>query len=226
MKRRVLIIAPHADDEVLGCGGTIAKMTNEGHDIYVLIMTNAHVGAPEVCKAEWIEQVRKEALDAHRMLGITKTFFLNFPAPVLDQFPAYKMSIEILKYLEQFKIDTVFVPHRGDIHVDHKMVFNAALVSCRPVGDYSVKNIFAYETLSETELAAPFGDDTFIPNYFISIKKEIFEIKCKAMNCFQSQLRKFPSSRSLGTLEALAKYRGSTINRDRAEAFMVIRQIE
>jgi LmbE family N-acetylglucosaminyl deacetylase len=226
MKRRVLVIAPHADDEVLGCGATVAKMTNEEHSVYVLIMTNAHVGDPEMFTEKGIEQVRKEALEAHSLLGVTRTFFLDFPAPALDQFPAYKMSIEISKFIKQFEIDTVFVPHRGDIHIDHRMVFNAALVSCRPVGNYSVKNIYAYETLSETEWAAPFGDDTFIPNYFVSINEEFLDLKLKAMSCFQSQLKEFPSSRSLETIEALAKFRGSTINKDRAEAFMLIRQID
>lgn len=93
--KKILVIAPHADDEVIGCGATIAKVCAEGDEVYVLICTNASVGAPELFSADIIKQIRSEALEAHRVLGVKETFFLEFPAPVLDQYPRYKMSNEI-----------------------------------------------------------------------------------------------------------------------------------
>jgi LmbE family N-acetylglucosaminyl deacetylase len=122
------------------------------------------------------------------------------------------------------EIDTLFLPHRGDIHNDHRVVFNAGLVASRPVGNYSVKQIFAYETLSETEWAAPFADDAFIPTHFVDVT-EFFDAKLEAMSSFKSQFKQFPNPRSKEGLTALASFRGSTIGVMRAEAFITIRTI-
>lgn len=226
MLRNILFVAPHADDEVLGCGTTIYKMVQEGHNVYVLIMTNASKSDSSIFPLAGIQRVRKEALEAHQLLGVKQTFFFDFPAPALDQYPGYIMSHEVLKCISDNQIDTVFIPHRGDIHKDHRIVFESVLVACRPVGAYLVKRIYAYETLSETEWAAPYADDAFIPTVFIPSDLKGMEMKLKAMACYQSQLRLFPASRSLEALEALAKYRGATISVERAEAFMLIRDIQ
>ena len=119
----------------------------------------------------------------------------------------------------------LFIPHQGDIHIDHTVVFKASLVAARPVGNYSVKSIYAYETLSETEWAAPFCSETFIPNHFVNIEPYINK-KLEAMSCFSGQIRNFPNPRSLEGIEALAKFRGATVGFDRAEAFMTIRTVE
>lgn len=226
MLRNILFVAPHADDEVLGCGTTIYKMAKEGHHVYVLIMTNASKSDPSIFSPAGIQRVRKEALEAHRLLGVKQTFFFDFPAPALDQYPGYIMSREVSRCISENRIDTVFIPHRGDIHKDHRMVFDSVLVACRPIGDYTVKRVYTYETLSETEWAAPYADDAFIPAVFIPSDLEGMDMKLKAMSCYQSQLRRFPASRSLEALEALAKYRGATIGVERAEAFMLIRDIQ
>ena len=126
------------------------------------------------------------------------------------------MRLNLKFYL--YHIEGIFIK-------DHAAVFNAALVAARPINNCSIKKILAYETLSETEWAAPFSDDAFIPNHFVNITNE-FIIKSEAMSCFKSQLRHFPNPRSLETIEALAKYRGATVAFDRAEAFMLIRNIE
>lgn len=225
MFKNILVVAPHADDEILGCGATIYKMVQEGHNVYVLIMTNASKSDPNIFSEKGIQCVRTEALEAHRLLGVRQTFFFDFPAPALDQYPGYIMSREVSKCISENQIDTVFIPHRGDIHKDHRMVFDSVLVACRPVGDYTVKRVYTYETLSETEWAAPYADDAFIPTVFIPCSQDGIKMKLRAMECYQSQLRRFPSSRSLEALEALAKYRGATISVERAEAFMLIRSI-
>lgn len=225
MKNNILVIAPHADDEVLGCGATIRKKVNAGAEVYVLIMTNAFLGAPELFSQELIKKVRLEALRAHALLGVKETIFLNFPAPVLDQYPSYKLSLAITDVIKAKLIDTVYIPHHGDVHKDHQMIHDAALVACRPTGDSPVREIYAYETLSETEWGRPESANVFIPTLFEVIDDDVFEKKLLSMKCFESQLQEFPASRSLETIEALAKYRGATVNRRRAEAFMSIRKI-
>jgi N-acetylglucosamine malate deacetylase 1 len=222
MNKNVLIIAPHPDDEVLGCGGTIKKLTTLGIKTFVLIATRGKKG---MYSEERIEIVRKEAKTAHKLLGVTETRFLDFPAPDLDLISIAEVSTAINHIIEEFKIESVYLPHRGDIHHDHKAIYNAGLVAARPVMNNTVKKIFSYETLSETEWAAPFGDDAFIPTRFVNITNE-FDSKVEAMKCYESQLREFPNSRSINSIEALANFRGSTVGFSHAEAFMTIRLIE
>lgn len=221
MIKNILILAPHPDDEILGCGATIKKLSKEGNPIFVLVASR---GSKRLYDQTKVEAVRKEALEAHALLGVKKTFFLDFPAPELDTVPLADISRDISKVLSEYKINVLYLPHRGDIHNDHQVIFNAGLVAARPVGDYSVKEIYAYETLSETEWAAPFADDAFIPACFVNVE-ETLDAKMEAMKCFKSQLREFPNPRSVETIEALAKFRGSTVGFKAAEAFMVIRQI-
>ena len=221
MKNRVLVLAPHPDDEVLGCGGIMKKFSEQGVEVFVLVITK---GTPKYYSIDKINNVREEALAAHKILGVSETAFLDFYAPELDTTNKSEISREISKYLSQWGVSDLFIPHRGDIHHDHRAVFEAALVAARPVGDYSVKNIYAYETLSETEWAPPFGDDAFIPTHFVNIENEM-EFKLEAMKCFRSQVRPFPSTRSIETIEAISKFRGATVGFRRAESFMTIRTI-
>lgn len=225
MKNKILVIAPHPDDEVLGCGATIFKKVKEGHEVNVAIVTNASKTDPVKYTIERVQNVRNEAKQSCEILGVKEVFFEDFPAPALDQFPSYLMSEAISKIIKKTQADTLYIPFRGDIHNDHKAVFDAAMVAARPVGDYSIKYIYAYETLSETEWAYPFAGESFVPNVFEEVSVDVFNMKLEAMKCYKSQLRQFPNSRSLEALEALAKFRGSTITRERAEAFMLIRGI-
>jgi LmbE family N-acetylglucosaminyl deacetylase len=221
-----LVIAPHADDETLGCGGTISKLTEKGEMVYVAIMTNAFFGAPELFSKESIEIVRKEALDAHKILGVNKTLFYDLPAPLLEQYPQYKISKTISTVISELKPDTVFVPHRGDLHKDHEAIFNAALVATRPQNNCPVKRVFSYETLSETEWGHPFQDSIFVPNYFTTLSENNLQKKSEAMSAYKTQIKKYPHPRSIQAIESLAKIRGATVGVCAAEAFSVIRIIE
>lgn len=223
---KILIIAPHADDEVLGCGATMAKAFANGDELYVLICTNASVGAPELFSADVIKQIRTEALEAHRVLGVKETFFLEFPAPVLDQYPRYKMSNEMSAIIKKIGADTVYIPHRGDCHKDHAIIHECAMVACRPLANCTVKRVYAYETLSETEWGEPIASDFFLPVKYNTFTIDNFNKKLDAMSCFKSQLYPFPASRSLEAIEALAMYRGGTVSAERAEAFEVLRVID
>jgi N-acetylglucosamine malate deacetylase 1 len=220
--KKFLIIAPHPDDEVLGCGGIIKRYATEGHNVYVLIVTK---GSHKKYSDERILKGRKQALQAHSLLGVKETFFFDYPAPELDQVSQAAISDSISELISKLGIEILFIPHRGDIHIDHFVVFNTSLVAVRPVGNYTVKAVYAYETLSETEWAAPFSDSAFIPNHFVNIE-EYIHFKMDAMSHYTGQIRVFPNPRSLESIEALAKFRGSTVGYTRAEAFMTIRTIE
>ncbi len=221
----ILVIAPHADDEILGCGATIAKHIRNNNNVYVLIVTNANVGAPELFSSKEIDNIRKEAKLAHNLLGIIDSFIWDFPAPRLNTFESYKISNKITKLINKIKPEIVYLPHRGDIHLDHKVVFESALVALRPNNNFIVNEIYCYETLSETEWAQPFSDTVFFPNHFNIVSKKDMQNKLKAMSMYKSQLKEFPNPRSLKAIENLARLRGSTINQDFAESFYLIRKI-
>lgn len=222
MVKNVLFIAPHPDDEVLGCGGIIKKLSDQGNPVFVLIMTR---GKKELYSEERIQNVRQEALSAHKLLGVRQTIFFDFPAPDLDTIAMSDLSSSVSDVIKEYNINSIYLPHGGDIHQDHKAVFRAGLIAARPIDPIRIEEIYSYETLSETEWSDPGYGNAFIPNVYINIDKE-FVYKKEAMNCYKSQLREYPSSRSLKTIEALATLRGSTVGFRYAEAFMAIRIIK
>lgn len=225
MTSNILVIAPHCDDEVLGCGGMMAKKNAQGATIYVAIVTNGFLGAPELFPKEGTEKVRREAKAAHDSLGVRETFFLDFPAPRLDTIPSYTLSLALEKIIRKYMINELYIPHRGDIHKDHRITYEAALVAARPINNNPVQCIYAYETLSETEWAAPFPDDAFIPTHFENLTAEYLEMKLRAFQYFTTQAKQPPHPRSFENIKCLARYRGATISAHAAEAFHLIRSI-
>jgi len=223
--KNILIVAPHNDDEVLGCGGIMAKYIRKGLNVFVVVVTNGHLGAPELFSKEGTERVRAEALAAHSFLGVKETIFLDFPAVNLDALPSYRLSLALSKVIREKEIDILYIPHRGDIHKDHRVTYEAALVAARPINNCTVKRIYAYETLSETEWAAPFGDEAFIPTVFEDIT-DFIDAKLEAFRYFTTQVKKFPHSRSPEIIRVLSNYRGATVGFENAEAFMLVRSIE
>ena len=218
----VLVIAPHPDDEVLGCGGTIANRVAAGHNVYVCIVTK---GCEPLFHEEYVEQGRSECREADHYLGVKETFFLDFPAAMLEEVPRYKLNDGINVIVQRIKPDEVFIPHRGDMQIDHKMIVDATMVALRPKYEHKVKRIYAYETLSETGWDIPNIVNEFIPTVYEDIS-DTLDKKLAAMNIFQSQLADFPAARSLRAIEALAKFRGATVNVMAAEAFTLIREIK
>lgn len=219
---KVLVLAPHPDDEVIGVGGTIAKRTKEGHEVYICVVTKA---IPPLFSEEIVEQGRDECRRADAFLGAKETSFLDFPAVMLETVPRYELNDGILKEIQRIKPDEVYIPHRGDMQLDHKMVVDACMVALRPKYAHKVKRIYAYETLSETGWDVPNTANEFIPTVFEDISETIC-MKMNAMRIFRSQLGGFPDARSIEAIEALAKYRGATVGVRAAEAFSLIREIK
>jgi len=222
MRMKILIIAPHPDDEVIGVGGTVAKRANIGDKVYVCIVTRGY----EPLFTEDVEkQSRSEARKVHRVLGVKETFFLDFPAVMLETVPRYELNDRIGMVIQKIKPDEVFIPHRGDMQIDHQMVVDAAMVGLRPKYEHRVKRIYAYETLSETGWNIPNVQNDFIPTVYEDITSTI-DRKLEAMNIYQSQLAEFPSARSIDAIAALAKFRGATVNLNAAEAFSLVREVK
>lgn len=218
---KILVVAPHADDEVLGVGGAIAKYIDEGHDVYICVMTTGH---PSMFSQEILDKLRAEAIEAHTFLGVKETFFLDLPAVMLSEIPKHVVNKKMNEVIDHVHPEIVFIPHFGDMHLDHYIVSQAALVCVRPVKEYKVLEVYSYETLSETEWNIPHVTNAFIPNTYIDVSNYI-EKKIKAMECFTTQIKEFPHPRSIEIIETLAKLRGSTIGVKAAEAFCLVRRI-
>ncbi len=218
---RVAVIAPHPDDEILGCGGTIARHVERGDDVHVVVVSR---GVPEIFPPEEIEATRRELRAAHDVLGVDAARFLDFPAPKLDLVPRHALADALATVLGDLRSDVLYVPHWGDLHGDHQAVFDACLVAARPIGDHPVRRLLCYETLSETEWAGPRASEVFTPSVFIDVSS-VLDRKLKAMACYRSQLKSPPHPRSLEGIEALARVRGSTVGCAAAEAFFLVREI-
>ena len=217
----VLVIAAHPDDEVLGCGGVMARHADRSDDVHTLVVTR---GTPEIFPPAEVEKVRQELHMAHQTLGASSAHFLDYPAPKLDVVPGHELADAIGNVIQSLQPRVIYLPYCGDIHADHRAVYHAALVATRPIGDCPVRQILCYETLSETEWGSPLGGGTFVPTVFVDIA-DYLEHKLQAMACYRSQLREPPHPRSLQSIEALAHLRGSTVGLAAAEAFMLVREV-
>ncbi|HEY2882259.1 MAG TPA: PIG-L deacetylase family protein, partial [Pirellulales bacterium] len=162
---RVLVVAPHPDDEVLGCGGAMARHVATGDEVHVLVMTR---GVSALFPQESVESLRKEMLQAHGVLGVKTTRFLDFPAPQMDTVPRHEIADAIGVVLQEILPHTLYTPHPGDMHFEHGLTFEACLVAARPIGLAKVNRILAYETLSETEWAPAINAASFQPNVFVN----------------------------------------------------------
>ncbi len=214
MQKTVLVFAPHNDDEVLGVGGTIGKLAKSGYEVTVC----------EVTAGPNAGRLQSEAKKAHELLRVAHSVFLDLPSCKLEELPKTQLNAAMIGIVKQVRPELVFLPHYGDMHLDHRWVAEAAMVALRPLEAPFVRKILAYETLSETEWNTPAVQNAFVPNVWVDIGEELDD-KLRAMECYHSQLHAFPHPRSVGAIEALARYRGSTVGVSAAEAFMLIRGV-
>ncbi len=215
------MIAPHPDDEVLGVGGTMARLADNGAEVTVAVVTKAY--PPLFSEAISIEG-RREAKVAHDMLSVAHTRYLDQPAAEIDDVAHHELNRVLLELVRDCRPDLVFLPFMGDLHLDHQLILTSSLVATRPSQDDYPPIILSYETVSETNWNAPGQTPSFTPNIFIDIGATL-ERKLKAMEAFGSQSRAFPHERSTRSLEALATLRGCTVHRPAAEAFVAVRAV-
>ena len=219
--KRVMVVAPHPDDETLGVGGTIAKYSAQGADIFVLIVSG-HL--PPLYSRKDYDKTVHEAESAFKLLGVSQSEFLEIPATMINSKPLHKVNGRISKIINDFKPHIVFCPY-PDRHIDHRLIFDSVMVATRPVGiGRDIEILAAYETLSETHWNAPHIEPNFTPNWVVDITEQI-DNKLDALSCYKSQISDFPGPRSIEAVEALAKFRGTQAGFGYGEGFHVIRMI-
>lgn len=219
---RVLVVAPHPDDETLGCGGTLLKLKNEGNQLHWLIMTSITKGLPY--SAQKAKQRYKEIQEIRKIFNFRKIHELRYPTTKLDVVPMGELVKKISKIISDVKPETILIPNRSDIHSDHRITFNAALSCTKQFRFPYLLRVLMYETISETEFAPAFSDQYFVPNVFFDISSFIDD-KIKAANVYKGEIGSHPFPRSEENIRSLATFRGATINVPFAESFMIVKEV-
>lgn len=221
MRKRILVVAPHPDDESLGAGGAIAKFVAQDHEVSVLVVSG-HL--PPVYQREDYETTVREARQAFAILGVKSARFLEIPATMVAQQPVNVVNGKISEVVREVAPHIVLCPF-PDRHVDHRAVFESVMVATRPVGiGRGIELVAAYETLSETHWNAPHIEANFVPNWVVDITEHMPR-KLEAVACYASQIPASPGARSIDAVNALARLRGTQAGFGFGEGFQIIRMI-
>ena len=218
MKNKVLILAVHPDDETLGCGGTLLKHKDNGDEIHWLICTT-------ISKSHGYYETReKEIKKVVDMYGFKSVHNLRLKTMQVDEYSMSDLIGKISKVINEVQPNIVYLPFKGDVHSDHRKVFESSY-SCTKSFRYSfIKKIYMIETLSETEFSPSTKEDNFIPNVFVDIS-EYMDKKLEIIKIFDSEIEEHPFPRSLRDIKALATFRGATAGCEYAESFVLLKEI-
>lgn len=226
MTQAVLILAAHPDDEVLGCGGTIAKLADEGAIVHVAFLADgvfSRVGEQTVQQLE-LSSRRAAAHKACEILGVKSVSFGDFPDNRMDTIPLLDITQAVEALIAKHQPEMIFTHHAGDVNIDHRRLHEAVVTACRPQHNHPVKTLLCFEVPSSTEWQLPGSAPAFTPNWFVDISATLAR-KLAALAAYAEELRAWPHPRSLQGIEHLAHWRGATVGVDAAEAFILGRQL-
>lgn len=219
---KILVIAPHPDDETLGCAGTLLKHKKSGDEIHWLIVTST-VGDKRY-PPTFTEQRKNEIELISKLYGFSTVNILNFKPATLDVIPLSDVIEEISTIIKDIKPKVVYLPYRGDAHSDHKVVFDASVACTKSFRNHSIKAVRVYETLSETDFGCNPDNNGFRPNYFVNVERYL-DKKIEILNVFASEMKAPPFPRNEESVRALALLRGPVAGAVAAEAFMSLKEI-
>lgn len=221
----ILVVAAHPDDEVLGCGGTIAKLSAH-HDVHTLLLGKGVMSRdkPKGKKINELKSLNEDIFIANRILRAKQVFIENLPDNKFDTVPLLEIIKIIEKYIKKLNPEIVFTHHKGDLNIDHRITFDAVLTACRPFENNSVKKLLSFEVPSSTEWNSYTIVNSFNPTVFEDVSRTI-DKKLDAMSAYKNEVRLNPHPRSLEKIKALAEVRGAESGMNYAEAFMLIREL-
>lgn len=219
---KVLVVAAHADDEVLGCGGTIARHVSEGDTVHVVFVADGVTSRGAAGQADLMSRQRA-AENARNILGISSVMYLGLPDNRLDGLALLDIVQPLEVVISEFAPEIIYTHHHGDLNVDHRLVHQAVMTACRPVPESSIRQIFTFEVLSSTEWSST-GLAPFSPNHYVDIAA-FMETKIRALEAYALEMRTPPHSRSIEHARCLASHRGYCVGIDFAEGFAVVRSI-
>ena len=220
----VLVIASHPDDEVLGCGGTIARLSQQGTPVYIAILGEGMTSRAEEADASQLKKLHEDARRVAKLLGAADLFMCQLSDNRFDTVALLDIVKEIEALIDRVQPHTVYTQHGGDLNVDHVATFRATLTATRPMAESTVKSVYSYEVPSSTEWSFGQFAPAFMPQRFVEIT-ETLDVKIEAMQTYETESRAFPHPRSPEALRALAAWRGSQVGVEAAEAFAVVREV-
>lgn len=224
---RVLVVAAHPDDEILGVGGTIARRVREGDECYAMILGEGITARGERRKDfDGSEQqpLKKSAIASAQIIGYKDIQFHGLPDVRFDGLELLDIVKIVQKVFFEIKPEIVYTHHYGDLNIDHRLTYEAVLCACRPVKGWYPKELLCFETPSSTEWNFGRKEQAFFPNVFVNIE-DTLNVKLEAMKCYEGEIRDYPHPRSLEALRAIAMRWGTTVNLKCAEAFEQIIKI-
>lgn len=219
---KIMFVAPHPDDETLGCGGTILKHRAQGDEIYWLIMTN--ISTEEGYDKEKVQNRQQEIEQVAIEYGFKDVFKLDLPTTKLDVVERSEVIKKLGNVIYKIMPEVVYLPSRNDVHSDHKVTFDVVISSTKTFRCPFIKKVLMYETISETEFAPPLQDSFFIPNSFSDIS-EFLDKKISIMKIYKNETGDHPFPRSEENITALATFRGATAGVRYAESFVLLKEI-
>lgn len=224
----ILVVAAHPDDEVLGCGGSIAKWAKAGHAVQVVILAEGATSRDSVRDRESrvfeLSCLKSAAYRAGDILGAVLVHVMDMPDNRMDSLDRLDVIKAIEREVERVKPEMVVTHHAGDVNIDHQITHEAVVTACRPQPGNIIKTLLAFEVPSSTEWQVPGSAPMFNPNYFVDITIEM-GLKMQALEEYVSEMREWPHSRSLNAVEHLARWRGASVGSDAAEAFQLLRAL-
>lgn len=224
--KKVLIVAAHPDDEILGCGGTVARLANEGHEIYTLILgegiTSRDDSRDREKREQEIAQLKEQVHEANKVIGVKEVFTCDLPDNRFDSVPLLDVVKAVDKIKTQIKPHIIFTHYQNDLNIDHTVTCKAVITAARPLVGETVKEIYAFEIMSSTEWNFPLS---FSPDCFYDISATI-GAKVEAMEKYQTELRDYPHPRSLKGIRLTAENWGMKTGIPFAEAFKIIRIVK
>ena len=220
--KTVLVVAAHADDEALGCGGTIARHVQEGDAVHLVLMADGVHSRRGSSESDLARRIEASKL-AQSILGVSSSQSLELPDNKMDSIPLLEIVQKLESILEEIQPSIIYTHHHGDLNVDHRLTHAAVMTACRPLPDSSVREIYGFEVLSSTEWAIQ-QTSPFLPDYFVNIAQHL-RTKLDALEAYAEEMRNPPHSRSMAHVEVLAHHRGYSVGVHAAEAFEVYRII-
>lgn len=219
--KKIMVIASHPDDEVLGCGGTLIKYSKLGYEIKIIFMTNG-VSSRSNYKKKEIKIRKLSAIKAGKILGAKKIKFFNFKDNAMDTVSLITIVKKLEKEIKYYKPDIVYTHFYGDLNIDHEITSRAVMTACRPINKLSIEKIFLFYIPSSTEWRLDRKNKNYIPNWFEDISKNKIEKKL-ALKCYKTEMREWPHPRSIKNIENLQKVFGSEVGQKSTETFILYR---
>ena len=228
MNKKVLIVAAHPDDEVLGCGGAILKHVADGDDVHIVIMAEGITSRDKVRdvakNSTTLQELSTKSHLVAEALGARTLNMLQFPDNRMDNRDLLDVIKSVEQIIDDIKPDIIYTHHYGDINIDHQITNQAVITASRALPGTSVKQILFFETLSSTDYQVININNVFIPNWFVNIESEI-DKKIEILKIYNSEMREYPHSRSYEGVKLLAQYRGLAVGKKYVEAFSLGRNI-